>query len=308
MTLERKGPDNSGFSREQLQRMRAEICGFVDRTPNVLNINPETHRYEIDVSSIGNRGYGPSFATLYRKQPELLVDDVLFYRFVMATNTYIDTPDDVTRRTMAEESLILYMEYLLNTPQTLEEKVMMEAVGFQPLDNVVKEKIVKNIVFVKDDTRSNPFPVPTLYKPTFSPEYKEYFLKFREEYLHAFEPDPTSKTPLRDELIEEAVKGFVQLMSVPQDLVRDLPVPQAEFIPEPEENLCPEFQGIRNQANSALAELEPTERRLMMLLFGLEDGIARTTAEAAKILGITMEEVKYLESKALSSMRKPDQG
>lgn len=300
MTAEGQKPD--GYNREQLQRMRAELCGFVDRTPNILQINPETHRSSVDITQISDRGFNEHFLALYQGNIVALVDDVMFYRFAKATVVYRYATDDIVRRRIAYDEFIPYMEYLLNTPRTPEERVMMDAVGYQPLDEDMKERIAERDADFKFHHHN--------YPPTFSPEYKEYFMGVRPRYLRTFEhvPDPNSETPFVDRIMEDLRSGpFGGLSGIPQDVVReDLPVPdEIEFIP-PSKNENDLAKTIREGANAALEKLESNERRLLILLFGFQDGNPRTTAEASKIMGITMDEVKKLEAQAFQKLRKKE--
>lgn len=299
MTVEGQKPE--GYSREQQQRMRAELCGFVDRTPNVLTAHPETHRLGVDVTQISQRGYEGHFSALYQGNVATLVDDVMFYRFVKATVAYREAIDDVVRRRIAYDEFIPYMEYLLNTPQTPEESVMMDAVGYQSLDEDMRERIAERDADFKFHHHTFP--------PTFSPEYKEYFMRVRPKYLRTVEfvPDPNSQTPLVDMSMENLRSGpGGGLMGIPQNVVReDLPIPpDSDVIPPFSEDEDKMSRTIREGANTALQSLEPNERRLLMLLFGFQDGNARTIAEAAQIMGIPMDDVKRLEAQAFQKLRK----
>lgn len=299
MTVEGQKPE--GCSREQQQRMRAELCGFIDRTPNILTSHPETHRLGIDVTQISQRGYDGYFSALYQGNVAALVDDVMFYRFVKATVAYREAIDDMARRRIAYDEFVPYMEYLLNTSHTPEEAVMMDAVGYQPLDDDMKERIAEGDADFMFHHHT--------YPPTFSPEYKEYFMRVRPKYLRTVEfvPDPSSQTPLVDMLMENLRSGpGGGLMGIPQNVVReDLPIPQeSDVIPSFSEDEDEMSKTIREGANAALQSLELNERRLLMLLFGFQDGNARTIAEAAQIMGIPMNEVKKLETRALQKLRK----
>lgn len=280
--------------------MRAEFCGFIDRTPNVLTTHSETHRLGVDITQISQRGYDEHFSALYQGNIAALVDDVMFYRFVKATVSYREAFDDITRRRIVYDEFVPYMEYLLNTPRTPEEAVMMDAVGYQPLDEEMKEKIAERDADFMFHHHT--------YPPTFSPEYKEYFMKVRPKYLRTLEfiPDPNSQTPHIDMLMEYLRNGpGGGLMGIPQNVVReDLPTPEElDSIPPFSEDEDEMSRTIREGANAALQSLEPNERRLLMLLFGFQDGNARTIAEVAQIMGIPMNEVKKLEIQSLQKLR-----
>jgi len=54
-----------------------------------------------------------------------------------------------------------------------------------------------------------------------------------------------------------------------------------------------------------LAGLNPRERRVVELRFGLGDGLARTLAEVGDELQISRERVRQIETEALRKLRRP---
>jgi RNA polymerase primary sigma factor len=67
------------------------------------------------------------------------------------------------------------------------------------------------------------------------------------------------------------------------------------------------FDGLlRNDVTAALASLDPREREILTLRFGLADGQARTLEELAAQLGISRERVRQIESRALARLRRAD--
>ncbi|MGA2417711.1 MAG: sigma-70 family RNA polymerase sigma factor [Candidatus Staskawiczbacteria bacterium] len=61
---------------------------------------------------------------------------------------------------------------------------------------------------------------------------------------------------------------------------------------------------LREVVEGALSELDRMERKVLVLSFGLKDGIARSKKEVAKILGIKTEKVRQIKEMALKKMRK----
>ena len=57
--------------------------------------------------------------------------------------------------------------------------------------------------------------------------------------------------------------------------------------------------------NKELVCLTPKEIAVIRLRFGLDRGEQRTLEEVGKILGITRERVRQLESRALKKLRQP---
>ncbi|MEM5782678.1 MAG: sigma-70 family RNA polymerase sigma factor [Candidatus Aenigmatarchaeota archaeon] len=71
------------------------------------------------------------------------------------------------------------------------------------------------------------------------------------------------------------------------------------FSPEKEASL----EVLRKRLLEAIEDLPPKEKRIIMLRYGLEDGIMHTLEEIGKIFGITRERVRQLEIKALERLK-----
>ena len=56
---------------------------------------------------------------------------------------------------------------------------------------------------------------------------------------------------------------------------------------------------------SVLSTLTPREEMVLKLLFGLEDGRARTLEEVGKEFKVTRERIRQIEAKALRKLRHP---
>ncbi len=63
---------------------------------------------------------------------------------------------------------------------------------------------------------------------------------------------------------------------------------------------------MRNDVDAALASLDPREREILTLRFGLADGQSRTLEELASQLGISRERVRQIEARALARLRRAD--
>jgi RNA polymerase primary sigma factor len=61
---------------------------------------------------------------------------------------------------------------------------------------------------------------------------------------------------------------------------------------------------MRRQLDEALTELEPRERRVLQMRFGLLDGHQRSLDEVARRLGVNREQVRKLERTALDKLRR----
>ncbi|GBU20966.1 RNA polymerase sigma factor RpoD [Fibrobacteres bacterium R8-0-B4] len=62
---------------------------------------------------------------------------------------------------------------------------------------------------------------------------------------------------------------------------------------------------LREQINSVLSLLEPKEKEILMMRFGLDDGRIKTLKEIGEIFNISRERVRQIETKALSKLKHP---
>ncbi len=63
---------------------------------------------------------------------------------------------------------------------------------------------------------------------------------------------------------------------------------------------------LREQLKKAVQSLNPKERKVISLRYGLEDGIIHTLEEIGKLYGITRERVRQIEIKALEKLRESE--
>jgi RNA polymerase primary sigma factor len=81
-----------------------------------------------------------------------------------------------------------------------------------------------------------------------------------------------------------------------------------EFIPD-ESTLSPfesaSHELLKEHIINVLDSLNPRERRVLELRFGLRDGKSRTLEEVGKEFGVTRERIRQIEAKALRKLRHP---
>ena len=80
-----------------------------------------------------------------------------------------------------------------------------------------------------------------------------------------------------------------------KELIKD----ERSYSPEKEAGL----EVLRQKLLEAIEDLPPKEKRIIMLRYGLEDGVMHTLEEIGKIFGITRERVRQLEIKALERLK-----
>jgi len=62
---------------------------------------------------------------------------------------------------------------------------------------------------------------------------------------------------------------------------------------------------LKKKLDEVLGQLTPREQRVLKLRFGLEDGMARTLEEVGKEFGLSKDQIKQIEAKALRKLRHP---
>lgn len=65
------------------------------------------------------------------------------------------------------------------------------------------------------------------------------------------------------------------------------------------------YELLKGHINEVLDTLNPRERRVLELRFGLKDGRSRTLEEVGKEFGVTRERIRQIEAKALRKLRHP---
>ncbi|MDX2107930.1 MAG: sigma-70 family RNA polymerase sigma factor [Candidatus Melainabacteria bacterium] len=63
---------------------------------------------------------------------------------------------------------------------------------------------------------------------------------------------------------------------------------------------------LQKDIQDVMADLNPRERSILELRFGLKDGKTRTLAEVAELFGLPRERVRQIEAKALRKLRHPN--
>jgi len=62
---------------------------------------------------------------------------------------------------------------------------------------------------------------------------------------------------------------------------------------------------LKDEMNSALSTLTEREKKILVLRFGISDGVSRTLEEVGNIFKVTRERVRQIEAKALKKLRHP---
>jgi RNA polymerase primary sigma factor len=84
---------------------------------------------------------------------------------------------------------------------------------------------------------------------------------------------------------------------------RRLPVAQENVPVDPEQLVMRE--SLRQTLENLLVDVPPNESRVLRLRFGLDDGLERTLEEIGKVLLVTRERIRQIETKAIDKLRHP---
>ena len=114
------------------------------------------------------------------------------------------------------------------------------------------------------------------------------------------------------DISEEKVREILKIAQEPVSL--ETPIGEEEdshlgdFIPD-EDVLAPAdaaaFSMLKEQLIEVLDTLTEREQKVLILRFGLDDGLARTLEEVGKRFDVTRERIRQIEAKALRKLRHP---
>jgi len=62
---------------------------------------------------------------------------------------------------------------------------------------------------------------------------------------------------------------------------------------------------LKEEVENVLSSINPRERLVLQLRFGLEDGRSRTLEEVGKEFNVTRERIRQIEAKAIRKLRHP---
>jgi len=125
--------------------------------------------------------------------------------------------------------------------------------------------------------------------------------------------EPTSaEIGLGMEMAPEKVREIIMVSQQPLSL--EMPIGEEEDtylgdLIEDQGALAPADEAsrqlLKEQVDGVLNSLNPRERRILQLRFGLDDGRSRTLGEVGREFGLTRERIRQIEAKALRRLRHP---
>jgi len=122
------------------------------------------------------------------------------------------------------------------------------------------------------------------------------------------EPTPeelASETGISPQKVQRLLKYVQDTISLEtpigegESLLKELIPDTSDVTPERTAALA----NLREQLKKAIQDLNPKERQIISLRYGLENGVMYTLEEIGKIYGITRERVRQIEIKALDKLR-----
>jgi len=153
----------------------------------------------------------------------------------------------------------------------------------------------------------------TVRIPVYMTELLSKFKRITEELSQTLGRKPTAmELARRMRLPVERIERMQELVTSSQTTSLETPVGEEgetemidlledETMPSPQEDISRFLQHERIDA--LLRKLNERERRVIVLRYGLNDGVTRTLGETAKFFGITRERVRQIEVVAIRKLR-----
>jgi len=152
----------------------------------------------------------------------------------------------------------------------------------------------------------------TIRIPVHMVETMNMVLRVQREMVQESGREPTvEELAVRVDLTPERVREIQRYAQEPISL--ESPVGEddsslADFVGDPNvvsPAAAAEYGYLKDEIEAALARLDPRERQVMRLRYGLDDGQVRTLEEVGKAFGVTRERIRQIEVKTLVKLRNP---
>lgn len=153
----------------------------------------------------------------------------------------------------------------------------------------------------------------TIRIPVHMIETMNKFKRIERKLEQQYERAPTAEEIAKEmgidvEKAKEIVKISQETTSLETPVGKEEDSRLKEFIPD-DSSLSPfeyaSHELLKGQLEEVLDTLNPRERKVLELRFGLKDGRTRTLEEVGKDFGVTRERIRQIEAKALRKLRHP---
>ena len=153
----------------------------------------------------------------------------------------------------------------------------------------------------------------TIRIPVHMVETINKLIRVSRQLLQELGRDPKPEEIAKEmDMSEEKVREIMKIAQDPVSL--ETPIGEEEdshlgdFIPD-EDALAPAeaaaYSLLKDQIEEVLGSVNEREQKVLKLIFGLEDGRARTLEEVGKEFDVTRERIRQIEAKALRKLRHP---
>ena len=125
------------------------------------------------------------------------------------------------------------------------------------------------------------------------------------------EEELAEKMEISVQMVREIESSSVSLVSLDTPVGDEEDTSIGDFVPDKESLMPEELVNARMLAealNEALDSLTPREREVLILRYGLADGKSRTLEEVGKMMNVTRERIRQIETKSLRKLRNPVRG
>ncbi|WP_417746613.1 sigma-70 family RNA polymerase sigma factor [Rosistilla oblonga] len=131
---------------------------------------------------------------------------------------------------------------------------------------------------------------------------------------HRRDPDPQEiarDTGMSFESTKRALGALREVVSI-HDRTDDDQMTLAETLPEVSETSDPAFleeqQNLRPMVLGMLSRLDPRERRIVELRFGIKDGKPRTLTQVSSAMSLSRERIRQIQTQAMSKLEDMSEG
>jgi RNA polymerase primary sigma factor len=140
-------------------------------------------------------------------------------------------------------------------------------------------------------------------------KYRRIERKLEQDLERSPTPEEVAKEMgIEIEKAREIVKISQETTSIETPVGKEEDSRLKEFIPD-QRSLSPfesaSYELLKGHLDEVLGTLNPRERKVLELRFGLKDGRSRTLEEVGKEFGVTRERIRQIEAKALRKLRHP---